>query len=110
MDFTVHGVSLDQFRETLCESGTCIDALKRRRSFLKKRGRVLKKRGRVLKKVCFVREMGRFFRRRGWLLKRGRVPKNPVEVLTEFDPLPPTLSVSSGSMTLAVLAARGTPH
>ena len=50
--------------------------------------------------------MGRFFRRGGWLLKKGgMVLKNPVEgseepcggpleVLKEFDPLPPTLSVS----------------
>ena len=38
--------------------------------------------------------MGRFFRRGGWLLKKGEgVLKNPLEVLKEFDPLPPTLSV-----------------
>ena len=66
-----------RFRETLCESGRCIDALK-------KRGRVLKKRRRVLKKVCLVKETGggpllqkggggRFFKRGGMVLK------NPVE-------------------------------
>ena len=38
------------FRETLCESGRWVDALKKRGRVLKKRGRVLKKRGRVLKK------------------------------------------------------------
>ena len=32
-------------KETLCESGRCIDALKKRRRVLKKRGRVLKKTG-----------------------------------------------------------------
>ena len=37
-------------QDTLCESGRCIDALKKRGRVLKKRGRVLKKRGRVLKK------------------------------------------------------------
>ena len=70
---------LERIRETLCESGRCIDAPK-------KRGRVLKKRGRVLKKVCLARGTG------GgppsseggggeWLLKRGGggVLKNPVE-------------------------------
>ena len=51
-------------RETLCESGRCIDALKKRRRVLKKRGRVLKKRGRFLrrgkgKKLCSVRGTGR---------------------------------------------------
>ena len=49
-----------QIRETLCESGRCIDAFKKRRRFLKRRGRVLKKRGRVLKKVC---GKGKFNRR-----------------------------------------------
>ena len=44
-----------RIRETLCESGRCIDALKKRRRVLKKRGRVLKKRGRVLKKLGLVR-------------------------------------------------------
>ena len=62
-------------RETLCESGRCIDALKKRRRVLKKRGRFLKKRGRVLKKrardvkeVCLVRET-----RGGRLLQKGGV-------------------------------------
>ena len=64
-----------RFRETLCESGRWIDALKKGGRVLKKRGRVLKKRGRLL--------------RRG-----GGVLKKPVEVLKEFDPLPSTLSVS----------------
>ena len=50
--------------ETLCQSGGCIDALK-------KKGRVLKKRGRVLKKVRLVRGTGGgplFEKRGGWLL------------------------------------------
>ena len=38
------------FRETLCESGRWIDALKKRGRVLKKRGRVLKKRGRFLRR------------------------------------------------------------
>ena len=70
-------------RETLCESGRCIDVLKKRRSVLKKRGRALKKRGkrrsvlkkraralkrgRVLKKLCLVRGTGG----RPLLQKRG---------------------------------------
>ena len=37
-------------RETLCESGRWIDALKKRGRVLKKRGRVLKKRGRFLRR------------------------------------------------------------
>ena len=37
-------------RETLCESGRWIDALKKRGRVLRKRGRVLKKRGRFLSK------------------------------------------------------------
>ena len=48
-------------RETLCESGRCIDALKMRRRVLKKRGRVPKKRG-------FVRGTGG-----GPLLQKGGV-------------------------------------
>ena len=76
--------------ETLCESGRCIDAFKKRRRVLKKRGRVLQKRGRVLqkrgrvlKKVCLVRETGDgplLQKGGGWLLKKGgMVLKNPVE-------------------------------
>ena len=45
--------------------------------------------------------MGRFFRRGGWLLKKEEGGDGseepcggPLEVLKEFDPLPPTLSVS----------------
>ena len=61
-------------RETLCESGRCIDALEKRRKVIKKRGRVLKKRGRVtlkkrgrvLKKVCLERGT-----RGWWLLQKG---------------------------------------
>ena len=60
---TLHARTL--IRETLCESGRCIDALKKRRKalekrgrVLKKRGRVLKKRGRVLEKVCLVSGTG----------------------------------------------------
>ena len=78
------------FRETLWESGRCIDALKKRRrvlkkrgGVLKKRGRVLQKRGRVLKKVCLVRETGGGLllqKGGGWLLKKGgMVLKNCVE-------------------------------
>ena len=62
-----------QIKETQCESGRCIDALKKRRRVLKKGGRVLKKRGRVLKKrrrvlkkVCLVRGTGG-----GPLLQKG---------------------------------------
>ena len=40
-------IAIQNFRENLCESERCIDALKKRRRVLKKRGRVLKKRGRV---------------------------------------------------------------
>ena len=54
------------FRETLCESGRWIDALKKGGRVLKKRGRVLKKRGRVLKKLCLVRGTGG-----GPLLQKG---------------------------------------
>ena len=62
-------------RETLCESGRCIDALKKRRNVLKKRGNVLKKKGRVLKK------RGRVLFKGGGLLKKGgRVLRNPVPV------------------------------
>ena len=67
---------------TLCESGRCIDALKKRRRVLKKRGRlqqkrgrVFKKRGRVLKKVCLVRETGGgplLQKGGGGFLRRGR--------------------------------------
>ena len=73
-------VSSLEFRETLCESGRCVDALKKRRRVLKKRGRVLqkrgrvlKKRGRILKKVCLVRETGGgpLLQKGGWLLKKG---------------------------------------
>ena len=39
-----------KFRETLCESGRWIDALKKRGRLLKKRGRILKKRGRFLRR------------------------------------------------------------
>ena len=38
-----------RLRETLCESGRWINALKKRGRVLKKRGRVLKKRGRFLR-------------------------------------------------------------
>ena len=38
-------------RETLCESGRWIDALKKRGRVLKKRGRVLKKRRRFLRRA-----------------------------------------------------------
>ena len=57
-----------EVRETLCESGRWIDALKKRGRVLKKRGRVLKKRGRFLKKRRLVRETGG-----GPLLKKGGV-------------------------------------
>ena len=49
-------------RETLCESGRCIDALKERRRALKKRGRVLK---RGEGRWAASSEGG------GWLLKKG---------------------------------------
>ena len=86
------------FRETLCESGRWIDALKERGRVLKKRGRVLKKRGRVLKKRRLVRGTGGgpLLQKGGggvFLRRGGGVLKNPVEVLKEFDPLPSTLSV-----------------
>ena len=58
--------------ETLCESGRCIDGLKKRRRVPKKRGRVPKKRGRSL----FSKENRRWAassRRGGWLLKKGEV-------------------------------------
>ena len=45
-------------RETLCESGRCIDALKKRRRVLKNRRRVLKKRA-----IGFLRRGGGFLRR-----------------------------------------------
>ena len=64
---------------------------------LKKGGRALKKRGRVLKKVGLVRGTGGgplLQKEGGGFLRRGGLLKNPVEVLREFDPLPPTLSVS----------------
>ena len=85
------------FRETLCESGRRIDALKRRRRALKNRRRVLKKRGRLLKKLFLVREtgVGPLLQKGGMASQEGGgVLKNPVEVLKEFDPLLPTLSVS----------------
>ena len=89
----------------MCESGRCIDALKKRmrvlkkrRQVFKKRGRILEKRGRVLKKVRLISAGDRRWATSsegggGWLLKKrgGRVLKNPVEVLKEFDPLPSTL-------------------
>ena len=37
-------------RETLCESGRCIDALKKRRRALKKRGRFLRRGGGFLRR------------------------------------------------------------
>ena len=43
-------INIHFFRETLCESGRWIDALKKRGRLLKKRGRVLKKRGRFLRR------------------------------------------------------------
>ena len=42
--------SPSNFRETLCESGRWVDALKKRGRVLKKRGRVLKKKGRFLRR------------------------------------------------------------
>ena len=77
--------------ETLCESGRCIDVLKKGRKVLrksgrvlKKRGRVLKKRGRVLKKVrlAWGTRGGQLLQKGGgWFLKKGgRVLKNPVPV------------------------------
>ena len=91
-------------RETLCESGRCNGALETRRRakkrwrVLKKSGTVLKKRGRVLKKVCLVMGTGGgplLQKGGGGFLRRGgRVLKNLVKALKEFDPLPPTLSVS----------------
>ena len=71
----------------------CIGALKKRR-------RVLKKRGSVLKKVCLVRGTGggRLLQKGGGLLKKGGGWLSSVEVLQEFDPVPPTLSVSQTEM------------
>ena len=62
-----------RLRETLCESGSWIDALKKRGRALKKRGRFLKKRGRVLKKRRLVRGTGGgplLQKGGGWLLKK----------------------------------------
>ena len=73
----------DLLKETLCESGRCVDALK-------KRGRVLEE-CECLKKVCLVRGTGREpLLQKGWrgFLRRplgGRVLKSLVEVL-EFEP------------------------
>ena len=55
-----------KFRETLCESGRCINPLKKRGRALEKRGRALKKRGRVLKK------RGRVLKRRGFSKRKRR--------------------------------------
>ena len=63
----------NKLRETLCESGRWIDALKKRERVLQKRGRVLKKRGRVLKKRRLVRGIGGgplLQKGGGWLLKK----------------------------------------
>ena len=97
-------------RESLCESGRCIDALKKRGRALKKTGRVLKKsgrvlekRGRVLKKVCLVRgtgggtllqnEGGGFLRGGGGFL-RTLCKQQVWRPLRSSNPLLPTLSVS----------------
>ena len=66
-------------RETLCESGRCIDGL------------------RFLRRGVWQREkeVGRFFRRGDWLLKKGGgFLRNCVEVLDEFDPPANPLCVS----------------
>ena len=54
------------FRETLCESGRWIGALKKRGRVLKKRVRVLKKRGRFLRRGVLARGTGG-----GLLLQNG---------------------------------------
>ena len=71
--------------------------LRREGGFLRRAGGFVKKRGRVLKKVCLARGTGGgplLQKGGGGFLRRGWVLKSPVEVLKEFDPLPPTLSVS----------------
>ena len=68
-----------------------------RGGLLRRDGGFIRRGGGVLKKVCLVRGTGRrpFLQKGGCgFLRRGVVLKNPVEVLKEFDPLPPTLSVS----------------
>ena len=70
-----------KIRETLCESGRWIGALKKRGRVLKKRGKVLKKRGRVLKKRRLVRGTGGgalLQKGGGGFLRRGGVLKKPV--------------------------------
>ena len=60
------------FRETLCESGRCIDALKKRKRVLKKRGRVLKKRGSEEEAFCEGnRRWAASSEGVEWLLKKG---------------------------------------
>ena len=85
-------------KETLGESGRCIDALKKRRVVLKKRGRVLEKNGRVLKKPCLVwgARGGPLFQKGGWLFKKGGggFSRSLWKPLRSSTSLPPTLSVS----------------
>ena len=74
------------FGETLSEPGRCIDALKREGSLEERRG--VSQEGRN-------RRWAASSERGGWLVENGgRVLKNPVEILKEFGPFPPTLSVS----------------
>ena len=74
-------------RETLCESGRWIDALKKRRRLLKKRGRVLKKRrlvretggGRLLQGGGHFKKGGGGFLRSLWRsLKSSTPPVDPL--------------------------------
>ena len=68
-----HDGQRDWFRETLCESGRCIGALKKTRRDLQRRGRALKKRGGFLRRSVEKgeQEVHRFFRRGGGFLRAG---------------------------------------